>query len=525
MIRFSRLKRIVTPLRRRRRSQGAAPESLELRALLSVTHSFDNVTGEFEVSTDADDAITVSAGEAGDDVLVNGAGTGVNPDDVTSLEVSGSHMGNRLDVSAVNGQDFSGLTSVVVRAGGGDDTVTGSELDDDIIGGSGNDNIDGGSGNDQIRGDSGDDSIQGGPGDDSIGAHTGNDDIMGGDGDDTIGAGGGNDAILGQAGRDVIRAGSGHDRANGGADEDDIFGGGGRDQLKGGAAADLIRGQNGSDVIEGNDGDDEIRGNRGKDELDGGAGADSLKGGSSDDLIKGGADNDSLDGGRGDDLLDGDEGDDDEQNGFSTDVESTFLALLSNQDGLTGEASFERDVEGDIELEFEVEVQGGTAGTYDVMIGEVTVGQLVVDESGEGSLELSTEPDDAGEGQLPSNFPEIVDGTAITIGSLAGGTFQQYEDMELDATLSPVGASFGGGAAEFEADGPMRFFSLEINDVTPGTYDLIIGGVVVDSITVVESTQVVEYDDEDIELAFPENFPELAEGVTIELEGQLTGQF
>lgn len=74
-------------------------------------------------------------------------------------------------------------------------TLTGTDLDDNLIGGVGDDTISGGGGNDKLYGGDGDDTLDGGEGDDEI---------YGGDGDDIIYTSPGNDIYDGGDGIDTV---------------------------------------------------------------------------------------------------------------------------------------------------------------------------------------------------------------------------------------------------------------------------------------------------------------------------------
>jgi hypothetical protein len=69
---------------------------------------------------------------------------------------------------------------------------------------------------------------------------------------------------------------------------------------------------------------------------------------------------------------------------------------------------------------FTVSISGAAASTtYAVVIDGVTVGQLTTNASGGGTLTMSS---DAGahETPLPANFPQIHDGSTVTVGPLHG---------------------------------------------------------------------------------------------------------
>jgi serralysin len=159
---------------------------------------------------------------------------------------------------------------------GGDDTLTGAELADNLFG---ND------GNDTLAGNAGDDILDGGAGDDNLNTGAGNDLVFGGDGIDTIG---------GMAGRDIVIAGAGDDDVRwNDPDGDRVAGGEDNDILRGGDVAD--------DTISGGAGNDLIRAvanqeleTHAPDVLFGDEGNDVIIGGNADDLIEGGAGDDMI---------------------------------------------------------------------------------------------------------------------------------------------------------------------------------------------------------------------------------------
>jgi len=529
-----------TDRRRRRTGSLTSAEVLEAKAMLTVMIEFE--AGELEVSTAGADDIAVSSSADGSDVLVNGNSTGVSPADVSKLEVKGGVGNNIIDVSGVTDAVFTNLLTIELKGAAGDDTLVGSDdFSEDLRGGSGNDSLEGGDGDDSLRGDSGNDTLVGGDGDDTMSGYTGNDSLDGGSGDDTLGAGGGNDDIIGGDGDDSIRAGSGRDDVDGGPGRDNVLGGGGRDSLDGGDGNDRISGQNGSDSVEGGAGNDVIRGNRGSDTLSGSAGRDKLFGGSSDDMLKGGDGDDSLNGGRHDDVLDGDDGDDDETNGVSTDFESEYEAQLSNDDGMSGKAEFELADDGDIETEFEVEVEDAEPGTYPVIVDGIHVGDLVVGADGRGELELSSDPDDADELPLPENFPTIVDGTPISVTGLATSSFVEDVDIDDDEDdngtddedeaefRAPLTNDAGlSGAAVVEVEDDETEFELEIEDTVSGTYRVLVDDVYVADIAVGsdgEGELKLSSSPQNGEGQLPDDFPEVTSGSSITIETLTDGIF
>ena len=170
-----------------------------------------------------------------------------------------------------------GVVVVAVNAGGGgggggggatlttvptdsDDHLTAIPGQTEIHAGAGNDTVSGTSVDDYLRGDDGDDSISGGPVFDDINGNQGNDTIAGNDGNDWVVGGKGDDSQTGGAGNDIV------------------WGNLGNDTLDGGDGADQVRGGQGDDSISGGAGDDYISGDRGNDTEVGGAGADIFHG-------------------------------------------------------------------------------------------------------------------------------------------------------------------------------------------------------------------------------------------------------
>ena len=143
-------------------------------------------------------------------------------------------------------QDWSG-EDIVIRGGGGADTIRTGE------------------GNDVLHGQAGDDVIEGGQGEDWL---------TGGVGDDTLDGGHDGDTLEGNAGDDVLKGGGGSDWIMGGTDDDTIYGGDDGDVLEGGEGDDAVYGGIGGDVLRGGEGEDVIEGGAGDDELIGGTGAD-----------------------------------------------------------------------------------------------------------------------------------------------------------------------------------------------------------------------------------------------------------
>jgi len=238
-----------------------------------------------------------------------------------------------------DGFDFSGMT-VAGRANMygdvGDETMTGTESQDDIYGLAGLDIINGGGGGDFLYGGDGNDTLNGGGG---------NDRLYGGNDVDTINGGDGSDSIYGEDGADILNGDGGNDNFWVQGTEalgDTIDGGDDYDQIQLSAdstfnlaatftnierldmnlfniyavlndgfdfsgmavtgRADMF-GDVGNENMTGTESRDDIYGLAGQDIINGGGGGDYLYGGDDNDTIDGGANNDRLYGGNGDDII------------------------------------------------------------------------------------------------------------------------------------------------------------------------------------------------------------------------------
>ncbi|MBI1311547.1 hypothetical protein GC176_09595, partial [bacterium] len=312
---------------------------------------------------------------SGNVTLTNSMMTGRGTDTVISAEramLTGGGAAQLIDLSAFF---TAGLTSSIINAGGGDDTILatdggdiingggGSDLiiangaDDRVFGGSGADTVNGGAGNDFIKGLGGSgDQLIGGPGNDTLNGGRGVDRVIAsadadftltvssltGDGNDVllaleiaeINAGdsdnlidvsafigfrgfvqvrafGGNDTVIGSAGPDVINGGDGNDSLVGNAGNDVLNGDAGNDTLLGKEGDDTLNGGDDNDGLSGADGNDVINGDRGFDRAFGGMGNDTLTGGNARDTLIGGDGDDSLEGNDGPDTLVGGTGNND----------------------------------------------------------------------------------------------------------------------------------------------------------------------------------------------------------------------
>ena len=302
------------------RAVASAAEHLEVRSLLSTSVLI--VAGsELNITLNVRDNVSVSS--LGGNVIVQ-----IGPDggqlqpvaigtlaasSVQSIVITGGDAENTIDLSGVTSAAFTGLTSISVNGGNGNDSILGSDdFGDSLVGGDGADTLDGqgadntldgADGADVIRGGIGIDSISGGDGADNISAGDGNDTINSGNGSDTVNAGNGNDFVLGANGEDILNGDDGDDTLNGDGGSDTINGSIGNDSILGGELADSLLGGDGADTIDGQTGNDVIDGQAGDDSLLGSNGNDRIQGGDGNDVVSGNAGMDTLEGGLGSDRL------------------------------------------------------------------------------------------------------------------------------------------------------------------------------------------------------------------------------
>jgi Ca2+-binding RTX toxin-like protein len=170
-----------------------------------------------------------------------------------------------------------------------DDSLTGTEGRDDIRAGDGDDVVSGLGNNDYLDGEDGNDNLAG---------DVGRDELHGGAGDDLLDGGDDNDSLFGHVGDDSLDGGTGEDELNGGDGTDVMDGGAGNDSLLGSFGADVLRGGAGVDMLNGGDGNDYIDGSEDGDVVQG----DYLNGGTGDDVLIGGA-FDNMNGGEGEDMF------------------------------------------------------------------------------------------------------------------------------------------------------------------------------------------------------------------------------
>ncbi len=501
------------------------------------------------------------SGEAGNDTIDGGAGgdrliesgdsdltltdsilMGIGTDTLMNVEIAqltGGASANILDAS-----QFSGGTTLT--GGDSSDTLLGGSSNDILVGGKGNDSISGASGEDKMRGSAGRDRLDGGSGDDLIRGQGGSGDtLIGGMGNDTLDGGSGQDRIVEAADTDFMLtdtslSGMGSDvirntenvKLTGGASANTIdvsgFSGGttlsgqdGHDTIIGGSGSDSVDGGNGDDSLSGNAGNDTIIGGGGDDSLEGADGDDSLSGGDDDDIVNGGAGADDLNGDDGNDLIDRSDDDDTVQNGIRVDLGVVYFGTFTGTSGENGEVEFKQSVDEDIEMEFEVELDDATTGTYDVLVDGMIVGQITVDAFGEGELNFSTDPDEGDESPVPAGFPEVTEGTVVQIQGVASATLSAVPIGKLRGEFTPgAGAPSGSGEIRYRQRPDEIELRVEVEGLPPGSHEVRVNTFLIDHINVGgdgEGELRLEADEDESE--FPPEFPGINAGDTVTIGG------
>ena len=149
-----------------------------------------------------------------------------------------------------------------------------------------------------------------------------------------------------------------------------------------------------------------------------------------------------------------------------------------------GHAKFEQTP---TDAEFKVEIEGVAAGSYGLHVAGIAVGDIIVDESGEGEIEFESPADDD---DLLLDFDprgeliEVLDGGDVILTALFEATAEDdgppahagREEIEIELTSTSLFAD-ASGDAEYERRGMREEFEVEIEDVAEGDYTLLVGGI------------------------------------------------
>jgi hypothetical protein len=229
--------------------------------------------------------------------------------------------------------------------------------------------------------------------------------------------------------------------------------------------------------------------------------------------------------------------------------EASFTATLTDSAGTaTGTATYSTHTsDGEVESAFSVSIAGATANTtFDVTVGNSIVGQLTTDDTGAGSLVLSSNPSGT-EQAFPADFPTHIGAdTSISIGTLSGTLFadtdtgdadghggchhSSVDNTSLAATLTDsAAASTATGTATYQLKSKSgdTSFTVSVTGVAANsTLDVAIDDTVVGQLTTDNTgagSLVLSSTPTGTEQALPLDFPtNLSTGSTVTV-GTLTG--
>jgi Ca2+-binding RTX toxin-like protein len=215
---------------------------------------------------------TLDGGE-GNDILIGGAGkdvlSGGAGSDTASYTTFDFDLKASLTAPGTNSQDAGGDSYNSIEnlsSGGGNDTLTGNDLDNILSGGTGGDTLYGLGGKDTLNGEGGNDILYGGAGDDVLDGGAGTDTASYATATTGVAATltAGYVVQLGDAAGDTF------------AGIENLIGSGFADRLIGEVGANTITGGLGDDILEGMAGNDTLIGGAGADNFDGGADIDTV---------------------------------------------------------------------------------------------------------------------------------------------------------------------------------------------------------------------------------------------------------
>ncbi|MEQ1890283.1 MAG: VCBS domain-containing protein, partial [Alphaproteobacteria bacterium] len=434
-----------------------------------------------------------------------------------AISVGGAANFSNLIFAAFGGNNAfdSGVDTVTITGGGGDDTITGGTISSTLNGGAGADSISGGGGNDIIAGEQNDSLLDGGAGTDTLNVGTsftstgnaqianienviltaaatlnlgnqtegftitgslGNDTITGGSGVDSISAGGGDDIITGQQTDALLDGGAGNDTLNMAASFTSTGDGqiANTENVTLTAAVMLNLGnQTEGFSITGSSGNDTITGSSGADTITGGGGNDSVNGGGGNDTITGEQIDSLLDGGAGTDTLKTDSSFTSTGNGQIANIENVALTaavtlnLINQTEAFTITGSSGDDT-----------ITGGagidsinSGGGNDAITGQQN-DSLLDGGAGTDTLKVGASFSSAGDGQI-ANIENVTLTSAVTLN-----LGNQTEGFIITGSSGADAVTGGSGADSIDGGGGSDTITGQQND------SLLDGGAGTDTLTV-----------------------------------------
>ncbi len=107
--------------------------------------------------------------------------------------------------------------------------------------------------------------------------------------------------------------------------------------------------------------------------------------------------------------------------GNTNSASQEFIARFDPVAGVSRSAEFEQETENGVtKRKFKAQIEHATPNTsYAVIVNGVSVGSVMTNSRGKGSLVLTTQPKDSKDTPMPSNFPTVSIGTPVSIGGLS----------------------------------------------------------------------------------------------------------
>jgi len=212
-----------------------------------------------------------------------------------------------------------------------------------------------------------------------------------------------------------------------------------------------------------------------------------------------------------DDDFDGEDDHDEEENEEDKEEETEIEVDLENtgpDPDASGEAEYAQESN---ETTFKVDVEDLDVGTYEVVVGDTGRGEIEVvatEDGSEGEVEFR-DPSDDDHPALQfdprgDTVAVVQEGTTYLEADVPTEPGEDDEDddgdddgeVEIEADLNNTGPDpDASGEAEFEQEDDRREFAVEVEDVNPGTYDLVVADTTRGQIQVDDGDGEVEFRD------------------------------
>lgn len=226
------------------------------------------------------------------------------------------------------------------------------------------------------------------------------------------------------------------------------------------------------------------------------------------------------------------------QGGMQGNSDVTTLSATLSGSGETATVTYQTGtVLGVSDTQLTVAVTGSAAdSSLSVSIAGTVVGTVATNDSGAGTLVLSSNPQSRQQ-SLPSDFPtSIASGAALSVGSLSGTLASSNSSSQatlLSASLTDSSNSSAGGTVTYQSATVNGTTQTVLTVVLSGetadtTYSVSIGGTVVGQVTTNSSgagSLVLSSNPKGLEQPLPSGFPSSVASGTAVTVGPLSGTF